>query len=84
LFAALEGELDVRVLGDGRTPIGDEHGLAAMLEGQLLDEMRRDHLSLRILDEAGIHRVPAPAPGLPWCRRSKWRAREWSMHQMSP
>src|SRR5206468_7612221 len=57
LLPALERELDVGVLGDAATPVGDEHRLAVIFEGQLLDEMRRDDLALRILDEAGIHRV---------------------------
>src|SRR3982074_3880614 len=56
LLAALEGELDVGVLGDAAAPVGDEHRLAVILEGQLLDEMRRDDLALRIPDEARIPR----------------------------
>jgi hypothetical protein len=42
LIAALEAELDIGVLGDGRAPVRDEDVLAVMLEGQLLDEVRRN------------------------------------------
>src|SRR2546421_6188646 len=45
LFAALEAELDVGVLGNGRSPVRDEYALAVVFESQLLDEMRRDRLS---------------------------------------
>src|ERR1700687_2047754 len=57
LLAALETELDVGVLRDRRTPVGNEYVFAVMFEGQLLDEMRRDDLALGVLDEAGIHRM---------------------------
>src|SRR5712671_659820 len=57
LLAALEAELDVGVLGDAAAPVGDEHALAVIFEGQLLDEMRRNDLALGVLDEAGIHRM---------------------------
>src|SRR6478672_11276612 len=57
LLAALEGELDIGVLGDAAAPVGHEHRLAVIFEGQLLDEVRRDDLALGVLDEAGIHRV---------------------------
>src|SRR5882757_8191027 len=57
LLAALEGELDVRVLGNAAAPVGREHVLAAILEGQLLDEMRGNDFALGVLYEAGIHRV---------------------------
>src|ERR1700761_7678467 len=57
LGAALEAELHIRIFRDRRAPIGEEHRLAVVLEGKLLDEMRRDDLSLRVLDEAGIHRM---------------------------
>src|SRR5258705_4280982 len=57
LLAALEGELDVGVLRDATAPIGREHVLAVIFEGQLLDEMRRNDLALGVLDEAGIHRM---------------------------
>src|SRR5882672_8851863 len=57
LLAALEGELDVRVLGNAAAPVGREHVLAVILEGELLDEMRRNDFALGVLDEAGIHRV---------------------------
>src|ERR1700720_351722 len=57
LVAALEAELDVGVLGDRRTPIGDENLSAVIFEGQFLDEMRRYDLTLGIPDEAGIHRM---------------------------
>src|ERR1700755_604433 len=46
LVAALEAELDIRVLGHRGAPVGHEHRLAVALEGQLLDEMRRDQLAL--------------------------------------
>src|ERR1700686_4121815 len=51
LLAALETELDVGVLRDRRTPVGNEYVFAVMFEGQLLDEMRRDDLALGVLDE---------------------------------
>src|SRR6266851_5026411 len=57
LLAAHETELDVGVLRDRRTPVGNEYVFAVMFEGQLLDEMRRDDLALGVLDEAGIHRM---------------------------
>src|SRR5580692_6151219 len=57
LLAALEGELDIGVLGDRRSPIRCEYWLAIIFEGQLLDEMRRDQLALGVLDIAGVHRV---------------------------
>src|SRR5258708_38010391 len=57
LLAALEAELDIGVLGDAAAPVGDEHGLAVILEGQLLYEMRRYDFALGVLDEAGFHRV---------------------------
>src|ERR1700730_3588384 len=41
LLAALETELDVGVLRDRRTPVGNEYVLAVMFEGQLLDEIDR-------------------------------------------
>src|SRR3981189_3797277 len=57
LLAALEAELDVGVLGDAAAPVGDEHALAVIFEGQLLDEMRRNDLALAVLEEAGLHRM---------------------------
>ncbi len=57
LLAALEGELDIGVLGDAAAPVGDEHWLAVIFEGQHLDEMWRNDLALGVLDEAGIHRM---------------------------
>src|SRR3954453_2421205 len=57
LLAALEAELDIGVLGDAAAPVGDEHALAVIFEGQLLDEMRRNDLALGIFYEAGIHRM---------------------------
>src|SRR4051812_23038505 len=57
LLGALEGELDIGVLGNAAAPVGDEHTLAVMLEDELLDEMRRNDLALGVLYEAGIHRV---------------------------
>src|SRR3954462_11332772 len=57
LLAALEGELDIGVLGDAAAPVGGEYLLAVIFEGQLLDEMRRNDIALGVLDEAGIHRV---------------------------
>src|SRR6202158_5216525 len=57
LLAALEAELDIGVLGDGRAPVGDEYAFAVIFKGQLLDEMRRNDLALGVLDEAGIHRM---------------------------
>src|ERR1700722_610521 len=57
LLAALEAELDIGILGDRSTPVGNEYALAVIFEGQFLDEMRRNNLALRVLDEAGIHRM---------------------------
>src|SRR3954464_6588733 len=57
LLAALECEFDVGVLGDAAAPVGDEHRLAVIFKGKLLDEMRRDDFALGVLDEAGVHRV---------------------------
>src|SRR3954454_14103412 len=57
LLGTLEAELDVGVLGNGRSPVRDEYVLAVVFESQLLDEMRRDRLALWLPDEAGIHRV---------------------------
>src|SRR5258705_993861 len=56
-LATLEGEFHIRVLGDAAAPVSDEHRLAVIFEGQLLDEVRRNDLALDVLDEAGIHRV---------------------------
>src|SRR3954451_15326309 len=49
LFATLEAELDVGVLGNGRSPVRDEYVLAVVFESQLLDEMRRARLPPCIL-----------------------------------
>src|SRR5690242_16450587 len=57
LLAALEGELDIGVLGNAAAPVGREHVLAVMFERELLDEVRWNDLALGVLDEAGIHRV---------------------------
>src|SRR6185369_11973553 len=57
LAAALEAELDVGVLGDRRAPVGDEHRSPLMLEGQFLDEMRRNQFAVFALDKARIHRM---------------------------
>src|SRR3954468_23133253 len=57
LLAALEGELDIGILGDAAAPVGDEHRLAVIFEGQFLDEMCWNDFALGVLDEAGIHRV---------------------------
>ena len=57
LVGAPEAELHIRILGDGRSPVGDENFPVAVLESQLLDEVRRNHRTLRVLDKAGIHRV---------------------------
>src|SRR4051794_36570122 len=46
LLAALEGKLDIGVLGDAAAPVGHEYRLAVIFEGQLLDEMRRNDLAL--------------------------------------
>src|SRR3954452_11971220 len=48
LLSPLEGELDVGVLGNTAAPVGREHVLAVILEGQLLDEMRRNDLALGV------------------------------------
>src|SRR6202022_1371891 len=78
LLGALEAELDIGVLGDRRSPVGDKDVVAVMFEGQLLDEMRRNDLALGVLDEAGIHRMRdqrldfgglAPRGGAPANRR---------------
>src|ERR1700733_5166112 len=57
LVGALEAELDIAILGDGRSPIRDEHVLAVMFESDLLDEMRRNDRTIGVFDEAGIHRM---------------------------
>src|ERR1700677_2690308 len=57
LVAALEAELDIGILGDGRSPVRDEHVPAVMFEGDLLDEMRRNDRAIGIFDESGIHRM---------------------------
>src|ERR1700730_9096918 len=56
-LAALERELDVRVLGNAAAPVGREDVLAVIFEGELLDEMRRNDLALGVLDEARVHWV---------------------------
>src|SRR5258706_14392311 len=57
LLATLEAEFDVRVLGDAPAPVGDEHALAVIFEGQLLDEVRRGGLTLCVPDPAASHRT---------------------------
>src|SRR5450631_1165656 len=51
LLAALEGKLDIGVLGNAAAPVGDECRLAVILKGQLLDKMRRNDLAFGVLDE---------------------------------
>src|SRR5258708_15368952 len=57
LLAAFKTELDVRILGDRRSPVRDEDGFAVIFEGQFPDEVRRNERAVGVLDEAGIHRV---------------------------
>src|SRR3984893_5753044 len=57
LLAALEAELDVRILGDGHAPVRDEDAFAVIFEGQFPDEVRWNGLALGVLDETGIHRM---------------------------
>src|SRR5260370_42365317 len=57
LPAALEAEFDIGVLGDRRAPVGDEHGLAVIFEGQFPDEVRGGDVALAVLHKAGIHLV---------------------------
>src|SRR5699024_7403386 len=57
-LAAFEAKFQIRILGNGRPPIGDEHRLVAKLDRDRLDVVRRNDVAVRVLDEAGVHRMP--------------------------
>src|ERR1700761_4420398 len=57
LGAAVERKFYIRVLRNRRSPLRDENLPAVMFEGQFPDVMRRNGLTLVVLDEAGIHRM---------------------------
>src|SRR5690242_9337154 len=57
LVRTLEAEFHIGVFGDCSAPIGEEYGLAVVLERKLLDEVGWNDLSLRVLYKAGIHRM---------------------------
>src|SRR5271169_4037237 len=57
LGAAFEREFHVRVLGDRRSPIGNEHLSASVFEGQFPDVVSRDEFAPVVLDETRIHRM---------------------------
>src|SRR6188474_306548 len=56
-FHRLELELDVRVCRDGRLEVGGEHLLAGDRAGELLQDLARDGIALRVLALTGFHDV---------------------------